>query len=452
MVKKSLLTILVINLMLLLPLDGCWARGFGGARMGGGGFRGGGMRGGFGGGARMGGGGFGGARNLGGFSGGARNMGGLNRGGLGAGGLAGANRNLGGLGGGRTPGNIGGLRQGIGGLPGGAGEGIPGLGGGAAGRGSGLAGGRGPAGGESRFNTPNRSQLNNFLGLPSDSGMNHLQGRPGVGDGGRVGNGNLPVVRPGAGGGGEESRGARIAAGYRNYSPSIRYNHASAIRNNFNNYNIYGRGWYTNHPGAWFATGWGVGYAWRAATWSSMGYWFGYPSSYEPIYYDYGNTVTYQGNNVYVNGQDAGTSEEYYNQASQLATTGADASVSDQGGDWMPLGVFALSQSGSDTKDAAATIQLAVNKQGILRGNFTDTKSGQTQVIQGSIDKKTQRAAFSVGDDQTDVYETGLYNLTKDEAPLLRHLGKDQTQQWLMVRLKQPSDDGDSTDNPSGSN
>lgn len=32
--------------------------------------------------------------------------------------------------------------------------------------------------------------------------------------------------------------------------------------------------------------------------------------------------------------------------------------------------------------------------------------------------------------------DTGLYNLTKDEAPLLVHSGKDSTQNWLMVRLK----------------
>ncbi|MFN9984118.1 MAG: protocadherin, partial [Pirellula sp.] len=86
------------------------------------------------------------------------------------------------------------------------------------------------------------------------------------------------------------------------------------------------------------------------------------------------------------------------------------------------------------------TMQLAVNKQGILRGNYTDTATDKTQVIQGSVDKKTQRAAFTVGDNKDNVIETGVYNLTKDEAPALIHFGKDRTEQWLLVRLNKDTD------------
>jgi hypothetical protein len=53
------------------------------------------------------------------------------------------------------------------------------------------------------------------------------------------------------------------------------------------------------------------------------------------------------------------------------------------------------------------------------------------------VDKKTQRAAWTVGENKTTVYDTGVSNLTKDEAPVLIHIGKDKTQQWLLVRLKQ---------------
>jgi hypothetical protein len=35
------------------------------------------------------------------------------------------------------------------------------------------------------------------------------------------------------------------------------------------------------------------------------------------------------------------------------------------------------------------------------------------------------------------VLDTGLYNLTKDEVPALLHYGKDRTEQWLLVRVKQ---------------
>ena len=162
-----------------------------------------------------------------------------------------------------------------------------------------------------------------------------------------------------------------------------------------------------------------------------------------PMYYDYGNTVNYQDNGVYVNGENVGTAEEYYNQASTLASTGA-AAETPADGEWLPLGVFALTKANATESDV--TIQLAVNKQGIIRGNSTDTKTDKNQVIQGSVDKNTQRVAFTVGDNAATVVETGLYNLTKDESPCLIHMGSEKTEQWLLVRLKKPdSADSDGT-------
>jgi len=149
------------------------------------------------------------------------------------------------------------------------------------------------------------------------------------------------------------------------------------------------------------------------------------------MYYDYGNNVTYQDNEVYVNGQDSGSSDQYYNQAATLASTGAQADAPTDG-DWLPLGVFSLCQSGQTTPQM--TIQIAVNKQGVVRGNSTDTASQKSQAIAGSVDKQSQRLAFTIGDNTENVFETGLYNLTKDEAPALLHLGKDKTEQWLLVR------------------
>ena len=47
--------------------------------------------------------------------------------------------------------------------------------------------------------------------------------------------------------------------------------------------------------------------------------------------------------------------------------------------DWLPLGVFALTKSGQTKSDV--TIQLAVNKQGIIRGNYTDATTKKTQTV-----------------------------------------------------------------------
>jgi hypothetical protein len=334
-----------------------------------------------------------------------------------------------------------------------------------------------------RFATPNRSELNSFLGMPSDEGLHAQASRAGSNfdvnrgavEGPRGGyaagasvtgpNGNTvargTAVGPNGGavagrgvtganggaagrvagvgpnGGAFAAAGVRgpegnAAAGFARTYPSGRYTTGAAVRGNWNNYGIYGRGWYTAHPGAWYCAGWGARTAWAAATWDSLGSWMNYyPAA--PMYYDYGNNVTYQDNSVYVNNQPTGSSEEYYNSAASLANSGAQADAPADG-DWLPLGVFAFCKP--DAKKSDLTLQLAVNREGVIRGNYTDTLSGKTQQVQGSVDKETQRVAVTVGDNTTNVIETGLYNLTKDEAPVLLHLGSDRTEQWLLIRLK----------------
>ncbi len=137
-----------------------------------------------------------------------------------------------------------------------------------------------------------------------------------------------------------------------------------------------------------------------------------------------------------MNGENAGTSSQYYDQVSSLASTGAAADAPNDG-DWLPLGVFAVTTS--DQSSSKATLQIAVNKAGIVRGNLTDNEADTTQRIQGSVDNQTQRVAFTIGDDSGRVVETGLYNLTKDESPALVHYGPERTEQWLLVRLSNPN-------------
>ena len=239
--------------------------------------------------------------------------------------------------------------------------------------------------------------------------------------------------------GGTAARGAvagpyGAAAGFARVSPSGRYTTATAVRTGFTHWGCYGRGWYGRYPGAWAATRWATGAVWRACAWGTAATYCGYAEA-SPIYYDYGNNVTYEDNSVYINGDNAGTSQQYYDQAASLASTGAAAEAPSDG-DWLPLGVFALTKP--DQAKSDVSIQLAVNKQGVIRGNYTDNATNKNQVVQGSVDKKTQRVAFTVGDNTTNVIETGLYNLTKDEAPCLLHFGSDRTEQWLLVRLQNP--------------
>lgn len=335
----------------------------------------------------------------------------------------------------------------------------------------GAAGRGGQFKNSNQFSASNPNQLDGFLGLPSDGGLSGLSGsrssrdgRSAFGDNFDVNHGTAEGPRGGqaagisvTGPGGNTRAAARglvagphgVAAGYTRVSPAGRYTSAVAVRSNYNHWNMYGPGWYTNHPGAWFAAGMTADAIWRTATWNSVGAWLAYPAI-QPTYYDYGNNVAYQDGSVYVDGEDVGTSQQYYEQASQLAQVGAQADVANatdapdtsaegDEGEWLPLGVFALTRSGGTKSDVS--IQLAVNKQGIIRGNYTDTETGKTQVVQGSVDKQTQRVAFSVGDNASNLIETGLYNLTKDESPALVHVGQDKTEQWLLVRLNKPDTD-----------
>ena len=41
-----------------------------------------------------------------------------------------------------------------------------------------------------------------------------------------------------------------------------------------------------------------------------------------------------------------------------------------------------------------------------------------------------------IGDKENIVVETGLYNLTQNEAPALVHFGPDKVEDWLLVRLE----------------
>jgi hypothetical protein len=77
-----------------------------------------------------------------------------------------------------------------------------------------------------------------------------------------------------------------------------------------------------------------------------------------PVDDDYGNTVVSQGNDVYVNGDDAGTAQQYADQAITLADQGQKADAPPEQ-EWKPLGVFALVPG--DEKTSNNIFQLAVN-------------------------------------------------------------------------------------------
>ena len=177
---------------------------------------------------------------------------------------------------------------------------------------------------------------------------------------------------------------------------------------------------------------------WRPAAWAALGGWVAGSSWESPAYYDYGEGIYYEDEQVYAGGKPVASAEEYYQQASDLATSAPPAQASET--EWLPLGVFAISRA--QATDSNALLQLAVDKDGVIAGTYYNTSTDIGRPVRGRVDKKTQRAAwtFSDGKNTDIIMETGIFNLTQDQTEALVHFGKEKTQQWLMVRLDQPKD------------
>jgi hypothetical protein len=158
----------------------------------------------------------------------------------------------------------------------------------------------------------------------------------------------------------------------------------------------------------------------------------------QPVYYAYGDggNVYYENNTTYVNGQPAGTPEQYATQM-QGAVAAAPSTVTDS--EWLPLGAFAVTREG--VADSQAMLELAVNKQGVIAGTYYNEATGVSRPLKGTVDRNTQRVAigFADGKNQDVVFETGIENLTRDEAPGLLHSGTTESQPVLLVRLQPPA-------------
>jgi len=186
--------------------------------------------------------------------------------------------------------------------------------------------------------------------------------------------------------------------------------------------------------GRWHFGRWPWRHWWRPATWVAVTGWVAWRWP-EPIYYDYGGNVYYQDNTVYVDGQEAGSAEHYADQVAGIADS-VPQDLDAEKVEWLPLGVFALVKE--DQEEPTMCLQLAVSKEGVIGGTYTNTITDSALSVQGMVDKQTQRAVWTIGENKNTTLETGIYNLTQEESPVLVHFGTEQTQQWLLIRLDQP--------------
>ncbi len=179
---------------------------------------------------------------------------------------------------------------------------------------------------------------------------------------------------------------------------------------------------------------------WAFATAGAVTGWLVNGINTQPVFYDYGTNIYYEGDNVVYDGQPICTTEEYVQQAQTIATSVPE--VDPDQVDWLPLGVFALTANDGSAEDSTLFLQLAISKEGIIAGTFQNTATDKSFEVEGTIDTQSQRAAWGPVGESWPIMETGVYNLTEPEAGALVHFDDGQTQQWTMIRLDEPQATG----------
>ena len=213
-------------------------------------------------------------------------------------------------------------------------------------------------------------------------------------------------------------------------------------QNNWGDYGgWYGDDWWHDHDIHWpYYPGFGY---WAGAAWGSLSGWVDYGWS-DPVYYNYGDNVYYEDDSVYYGDQPVCTELQYIEQAEAIAESQPETKP--EAKDWMPLGVFAITQDGEPTGvEPTMFLQLAVSKQGVINGTFQNTATNSVKAVEGMVDKETQRAAWTAVGESRPLMEVGVVNLTKDATAALIHFPDNSTQQWLFVRLEKPGSTTTST-------
>jgi hypothetical protein len=158
---------------------------------------------------------------------------------------------------------------------------------------------------------------------------------------------------------------------------------------------------------------------WAAASVPALSIWLGMQN--EPDYYygyDNGNFVQQTNNRI-------GTSAAVF----QDTTTQAN-------GNWLPLGVFAITINSDKASESNMFIQLALSKQGMISGAFYNTTTNEVYELEGSVNRESQRVFWKIADNvNSPVVEAGLYNLTQMEVPVQIHFKTGAVQEKILVRI-----------------
>ena len=209
----------------------------------------------------------------------------------------------------------------------------------------------------------------------------------------------------------------------------------TAVNGAYTRWGAFAPGWYGRYPGAWWPGKWAMAAtAWAAWGWGTAGSYCG--CSGEGAYYDYGGNVTYEDDTVYYGDQPVATAEQYYDQAEQTRRFRPDGPE---------RGVAALGGVRRDYRTDADPDRQGhptCRQQGRRHSRQSPRLRSPTRSFPSSA-RLTRRPSASPSRWKATkfvVMETGLYNLTNDEVPVLVHFSPDRQEGRTLIRLKQPEE------------
>lgn len=166
---------------------------------------------------------------------------------------------------------------------------------------------------------------------------------------------------------------------------------------------------------------------WRPAAWATLATWGAWQWS-TPYYYDDGGDAYPLAYSTI-----AMPSQPQQEQPVQDRQT----SASSAGGDWLPLGVFAMASNATAAAQTNRFIQLAINRSGEIAGVFYNSATDAAQDLTGMVDSNNQKVYWSL-DNWIDspIASTGIYNLTEDQTSINVHFADGSDQTWVLVRLQ----------------
>lgn len=182
------------------------------------------------------------------------------------------------------------------------------------------------------------------------------------------------------------------------------------VRNrNFNRGNAFNNQFWHRHR---YNPSFGYGNWWNGSSWKQINQWvpWGYAA---PLYYEGEAPIEIAEQDIYY----------------------AEAPTPPPNASWMPLGVFGLLYDLESDTPPTMFFQLAINREGGIAGTYYNQDNDKLYTVYGVVERASQRAVWKIGDQQTTIFQTGLYNLSLSQTPVTVAFANGQTETWYLVRM-----------------